>query len=158
MPQQDLAGSRTLYWEDFEVGATVEMGSHTFTQTEIIEFARQFDPQPFHVDPQAAAKSTFGGLIASGWHTCAICMRLNCETYINRSVSLGSPGLDSIRWLKPVRPGDTITYRRTVLESRASKSRAHVGLLRSRTEALNQAGELVMSMEGWGMFGRRPVP
>jgi acyl dehydratase len=85
-------------------------------------------------------------------------MRLNCESYINRTVSLGSPGLDNIRWLKPVRPGDTITFRRTVLESRASRSRPGVGLLRSRTEALNQAGELVMSMEGWGMFGRRPAP
>jgi acyl dehydratase len=85
-------------------------------------------------------------------------MRLNCESYINRTVSLGSPGLDNIRWLKPVRPGDTITFRRTVLESRASQSRPGVGLLRSRTEALNQAGELVMSMEGWGMFGRRPAP
>lgn len=147
-----------LYWEDFKVGDTQVMGSHTFTEAEIIEFARQFDPQPFHVDPRAAEKSAFGGLIASGWHTCAVCMRLNCETYINRTVSLGSPGLDSIRWLKPVRPGDTLTYRRTVLESRASQSRPGVGLLRSRTEALNQAGELVMSMEGWGMFGRRPAP
>jgi acyl dehydratase len=84
-------------------------------------------------------------------------MRLNCETYINRTVSLGSPGLDNIRWTKPVRPGDTITYRRTVLEARPSQSRPGVGLLRSRTEAHNQAGELVMSMEGWGMFGRRPA-
>jgi acyl dehydratase len=146
-----------LYWEDFRVGETIEMGRHTFTEAEIIEFARQFDPQPFHTDPVAAKSSAFGGLIASGWHTCAVCMRLNCETYINRTVSLGSPGLDNIRWLKPVRPGDTITYRRTVLESRASQSRPGVGLLRSRTEALNQHGELVMSMEGWGMFGRRPA-
>lgn len=146
-----------LYWEDFKVGQTVEMGSHTFTEAEIIEFAKQFDPQPFHTDPVAAKSSAFGGLIASGWHTCAVCMRLNCETYINRSVSLGSPGLDNIRWTKPVRPGDTITYRRIVLESRASQSRPGVGLLRSRTEALNQHGELVMSMEGWGMFGRRPT-
>jgi acyl dehydratase len=85
-------------------------------------------------------------------------MRFNCDSYINRSVSLGSPGLDNIRWQKPVRPGDIIAYRRTVLESRASQSRPGVGLLRSRTEALNQHGELVMSMEGWGMFGRRPAP
>ncbi|MGD9953634.1 MAG: MaoC family dehydratase [Burkholderiales bacterium] len=148
----------TLYWEDFKVGQTVEMGSHTFTEAEIIEFARQFDPQPFHTDPVAAKRSAFGGLIASGWHTCAVCMRLNCESYINRTVSLGSPGLDNIRWHKPVRPGDTITYRRTVLQSRASQSRPGVGLLLSRTEAFNQAGDLVMSMEGWGMFGRRPAP
>jgi acyl dehydratase len=146
----------TLYWEDFVVGETSPIGSHTFTQAEIIEFARQFDPQPFHVDPAAAAASAFGGLIASGWHTCAVCMRLSCESHINRSVSLGSPGLDNIRWHKPVRPGDTISYRRTVLEARASQSRPDMGLVRSRTEALNQAGEIVMSMEGWGMFGRRP--
>lgn len=147
----------TLYWEDFKVGETVEMGRHTFTEAEIIEFAKQFDPQPFHTDPVAAKTSFFGGIIASGWHTCAVCMRLNCDSYINRSVSLGSPGLDNIRWQKPVRPGDTITYRRIVLESRASQSRPGVGLLRSRTEALNQHGEVVMSMEGWGMFGRRPA-
>ena len=146
------------YWEDFKVGRRESIGSVVVDKDEVIEFAERYDPQPFHVDPQAAARSAFGGLIASGWHTCAICMRLNCETYINRAVSLGSPGLDNIRWLKPVRPGDTITYRRTVLESRASQSRPSVGLLRSRTEALNQAGDLVMSMEGWGMFGRRPAP
>jgi len=147
----------TLYWEDFKVGETVEMGTHTFTETEIIEFARQFDPQPFHIDPEAASKSSFGGLIASGWHICAIAMRLMVDKYVARSASLGSPGLDNIRWQKPVRPGDTITYRRIVLESRASQSRPGVGLLRSRTEALNQHGEVVMSMEGWGMFGRRPT-
>ncbi len=147
----------TLYWEDFKVGETVEMGTHAFTEAEIIKFAKQFDPQPFHADPVAAKASFYGGIIASGWHTCAVGMRLNCDTYINRTVSLGSPGLDNIRWPKPVRPGDTITYRRTVLESRASKSRPGVGLLRSLTEALNQRGEVVMSMEGWGMFGRRPA-
>ena len=145
------------YFEDFVVGQTVETAPHTLSESEIIAYAREFDPQPFHVDPAAAAKTIFGGLIASGWHTCAVCMRLNCDSYINRSVSLGSPGLDNIRWLKPVRAGDTITYRRTVLESRASLSRPGVGLLRSRTEALNQHGEVVMSMEGWGMFGRRPA-
>ena len=147
----------TLYWEDFKVGDCVEMGSHRFSAEEIIAFARQFDPQPFHIDPVAAKSSAFGGLIASGWHTCAVCMRLNCDSYINRTVSLGSPGLDNIRWLKPVRPGDTIRFRRTVLDARASLSRPGVGLLRSRTEALNQHGVVVMSMEGWGMFGRRPA-
>ena len=146
------------YFEDFAVGQRIATRGVTVTEASIVDFGLQFDPQPFHVDADAAAASAYGGLIASGWHTCAICMRLNCETYINRAVSLGSPGLDNIRWLKPVRPGDTITYRRTVLESRASQRRPSVGLLRSRTEALNQAGDLVMSMEGWGMFGRRPAP
>jgi acyl dehydratase len=146
-----------MWWEDFKVGDSAEMGKHRFTEDEIIAFARQFDPQPFHTDPQAAARSAFGGLIASGWHTCAIGMRLMVEDYVSRTVSLGSPGVDEIRWLKPVRPGDTLTYRRTVLESRASASRPGVGLVKQRWEAANQRGELVLSMEGWGMFGRRPA-
>jgi acyl dehydratase len=151
-----MSASASIYWEDFVVGETAELGRYTFTESEMIEFALKFDPQPFHVDPVAAQQSFFGGLIASGWHTCAVAMRILCESYINRSVSLGSPGLDNIRWLKPVRPGDTITYRRVVLEARASKSRPDAGLVKSRTEAVNQHGELVLSMEGWGMFGRRP--
>jgi acyl dehydratase len=145
-----------IYWEDFKPGERIEMGSHTFGEEEIVAFARQFDPQPFHVDREAAKKSFFGGLIASGWHTCAIGMRLTVESHVNNTRSLGSPGLDNIRWLKPVRAGDTITYSRIVLESRASASRPDAGLVKSRWEAVNQAGELVMTMEGWGMFGRRP--
>lgn len=146
-----------MWWEDFKVGDSADIGSHRFTEDEIIAFARQFDPQPFHTDPQAAARSAFGGLIASGWHTCAIAMRLIVENYVNRAASLGSPGVDAIRWLKPVRPGDTLSYRRIVLESRASASRPGVGLVKQRWEARNQRGELVLSMEGWGMFGRRPA-
>jgi acyl dehydratase len=147
----------SLFWEDFVVGEVHEMGRHTFTSDEIIEFATRFDPQPIHIDPAAASKSFFGGLIASGWHTCSVGMRFAVDSYINRGVSLGSPGLDNIRWHKPVRPGDTITYRRIVLASRASKSMHGVGLMQGRIEATNQHGELVMSNEGWGMFGRRPV-
>lgn len=151
-----MSAGETLYWEDFRVGDAVTMGSHTFTEEEMIDFARKFDPQPFHIDPLAARDSYFGGLIASGWHTCAIAMRLLCENYINRSASLGSPGIEKLRWLQPVRAGDTLTYRRVVLEARASNSRPDMGLVRSRTEAVNQKGETVMSFEGWGMFGRRP--
>jgi len=132
------------------------MGKHTFTADEIIEFAKKFDPQPIHTDPEAARASYFGGLIASGWHTCAVGMRFAVDSYINSGVSLGSPGLDNIRWLKPVRPGDTITYRRTTLASRPSKSLPGVGLMQGRIEAINQDGEVVMTNEGWGMFGRRP--
>jgi len=150
------AADGTIWWEDFKAGETVEMGRHTFTEQEIIDFARQYDPQPFHIDPDAAGQGFFGGLIASGWHTCAIGMRLMVESYITRTRSLGSPGLDSVRWLKPVRPGDTLTYTRTALEVRPSASRADVGLVKSRWEAVNQRGELVLTMEGWGMFGRRP--
>ena len=145
-----------IWWEDFKVGERSEMGRHTFGEQEIIDFGRQFDPQPFHVDPEAAQRSPFGGLIASGWHTCAIGMRLMVEQYIGRTVSLGSPGIENVNWLKPVRAGDTLTYSRIVLESRASLSRAGVGLVKHRWEAVNQAGETVLTMEGWGMYGRRP--
>jgi acyl dehydratase len=144
-----------IWWEDFKVGEEAELGRHTFTEDEIVAFGRQFDPQPFHVDRQAAKESAFGGLIASGWHTCAVGMRLMCEGYINRTASLGSPGIDSIRWLKPVRPGDTIAYRRIVVEARASTTRKGVGLVKHRWEAHNQQGELVLTMEGLGFFGRK---
>jgi acyl dehydratase len=155
--QNDPPHAEPLWWEDFRVGETVELGTHAFTADEIIAFARQFDPQPFHVDPVAARASVYGGLIASGWHTCAVGMRLMCDAYINRTRSMGSPGVENVRWPKPVRPGDTIAYRRTVLESRVSRSRPNAGLVKSRWDALNQNGEVVMTMEGWGMLGRRPV-
>jgi acyl dehydratase len=145
-----------IWWEDFKVSDSAQMGQHTFSAQEMVEFARRFDPQPFHVDAAAAGSSFFGGLIASGWHTCAVGMRLMCESYLNGSKSLGAPGLDQIRWPKPVRPGDTLVYRRTVLAARASTSRPGVGLVKHRWEAVNQQGELVLTMEGWGMFGRRP--
>jgi acyl dehydratase len=144
-----------IWWEDFRVGDSSEIGRHTFTEEEIVAFARQYDPQPFHVDAERAKQSAFGGLIASGWQTCAVGMRLMCEAYINETASLGSPGVDSIRWLKPVRAGDTLTYRRSVLESRASATREGVGLVKHRWEAVNQQGELVLTMEGWGFFGRK---
>jgi acyl dehydratase len=146
-----------IWWEDFKVGERSEMGRHTFGEDEIVAFARQFDPQPFHLDAQAAASTPFGGLIASGWHTCAVGMRLMVDQYIGRTVSLGSPGIEDIRWLKPVRAGDTLTYSRTVTESRASTTRAGVGLVKHRWEAVNQSGETVLTMQGWGMYGRRPA-
>ena len=146
-----------LYWEDFVVGDALVMGAHTFSPEEIVAFARLYDPQPFHVDPSQADASFFGGLIASGWHTCAVGMRFAVDSYINASASMGSPGVDNIRWPRPVRPGDTITYSRTVIASRASQSRPGVGLVQVRIDAVNQAGETVMTNEGWGMFGRRPA-
>jgi acyl dehydratase len=150
LPADDL-----LHWEDLHDSGRMEMGKHTFTEAEIIAFARQFDPQPFHVDPEAAKSSFFGGLIASGWHTCSMAMRLMVDKYVSRSASLGSPGLDNIRWLAPVRAGDTITYYRDTIGARASASKPEIGLLQSRWEAVNQRGETVMTMEGWGMFRRR---
>ncbi len=141
------------YWEDFRIGERAELGSHTFSEEEIVAFGRQFDPQPFHVDKLAARNTVFGGLIASGWHTCAVGMRLLCDA--KRAASLGSPGIESIRWLAPVRPGDTLAYSHSVLETRASSSRKGVGLVKHRWEAVNQHGELVLTLEGWGMFGRK---
>ena len=144
-----------LYWEDFKVGETAPMGEKLVDRDEVIAFARAYDPQPFHIDEQAARQSMFGGLIASGWHTCAMVMRMMVDSYLGDSASLGSPGVDNVRWLKPVRPGDTIRATRTVLETRASQSRPEIGLMKSRWEVHNQRGELVMSMEGTGLFQRR---
>ena len=143
------------YFEDFKAGDVIAMGEHTLTRNEIVTFAREFDPQPFHVDEDAARESIFGGLIASGWHTCSLVMRLMCDSHLNQSASLGSPGLDNIRWLLPVRPGDTIRAQRIILETRTSQSKPHVGIIKSRWEVHNQKDELVLTMEGYGMFGRR---
>jgi len=144
------------YWEDFTVGEVIELGACAISEADVLAFARKYDPQPFHVDPEAARATIFGGLIASGWHTCAIAMRLMVDKYVGRSASLGSPGLDNIRWLAPVREGDTITYRRRITAARPSESKPGVGLVHSHWEALNQRGETVMTMEGWAMFRRRP--
>lgn len=149
--------SRTvrLYWEDFAVGSVREFGAMPVTREAIITFASQFDPQPFHLDDAAAEASLFGGLSASGWHTCAMAMRMMCDDYLLESSSLGSPGIDNLKWHRPVRPGDTLSMRLSVLEARPMASRPAVGLVQSRWEVLNQAGETVLSMTGWGMFGRR---
>lgn len=143
------------YWEDFKPGETREFGSVTPTREETIAFARAFDPQPFHLDDEAAAASMFGRLSASGWHTCAMTMRLMVDGFLNESASLGSPGMDNIKWLKPVYPGDTLTLRLTVVESRPMKSRPDVGLVKSITAMFNQDGDQVLHMEGYGMYRRR---
>ena len=144
-----------LYWEDFVVGSVAEFGPRLVTREEIIAFAAEFDPQPFHLDERAAAETMLGGLAASGWHTCAIGMRLIADGFILNSASMGSPGVDEVRWLKPVRPGDELTLRRTVLDVRPLKSRPEWGLVRFRFEMLNQAGELMMTQENVNFFGRR---
>lgn len=143
------------YFEDYQPGAVHEFGSITIREIEIIEFARRFDPQPFHIDPEAAEQSVFGGLIASGWHTASLTMRLLVENYVSRVASLGSPGVDEVRWLKPVRPGDTLSARVTVLESKISRSKPDRGTIRSFVETLNQHREVVMTWRGIGMFRRR---
>ena len=144
-----------FYWEDFPAGQVRETGRHTFTEEEMVVFARQYDRQRFHVDPVGARKTMFGGLIASGWHTCAIAMRLMCDAYLTRSACLGSPGLDSLKWLKPVRAGDEIRFRAKVLVSRPSASKHGIGLTKFLWDAVNADGETVLAMEGWQLFERR---
>lgn len=145
------------YFEDFVVGETITVGSRTVTEEEIVVFAKQFDPQPFHVDKEAAAQSMFGGIIASGWHTCSLIMRLMVDGFLKDSTSLGSPGVDEVRWIKPVRGGDTLTVTTTILDVKASGSRPDRGVVWTEWRATNQHGELVATIKGMGMFGRRVV-
>jgi acyl dehydratase len=147
------------YLEDFKPGDIFESPSrYTITEEAIVAFAREFDPQPFHVDAQAASKSMYGGLLASGWHTGAVMMRLLCDGVLRDAASLGSPGIDELRWIKPVRPGDTLRIRMTVLEVIPSRSKPDRGVVRSLTEVLNQSDEVVMTTRGISLFGRKPSP
>jgi acyl dehydratase len=145
-----------LYLEDFAPGQVRESAPRTLTKAEIIAFARQYDPQPFHTDETAAKHSVYQGLIASGWQTVGIMMRLLWDTFLKDTASLGSPGSDEIRWLKPVRPDDTLRARFTITEVVPSRSKPDRGIVRMFTEVLNQHGEVVMTHRGLGMFGRRP--
>lgn len=153
----DAAKTYKYYWEDFVPGSVREFGAMPVTREAVIDFARQFDPQPFHLDDVAAEASLFGRLSASGWHTCAMTMRMMCDDYLLDSASLGSPGLENLKWHKPVGPGDTLRVRLTVLAARPMASRPEVGLVQSRWEVLNQHRETVLTMDGWGMFRRRPA-
>jgi acyl dehydratase len=146
-----------LYFEDFPPGDVRESGARTVTREEMLAFAREFDPQPFHIDEAAARQTIYGGLIASGWHTIAIYMRLMWDSYLKDTVSLGSPGVDEVRWLMPVRPGDTLRARFTVVDALPSRSKPDRGIVRSLSEVFNQRGEVVMTLRGLGMFGRRPA-
>lgn len=143
------------YWEDLEVGSTHELGSVAPTREQILDFAREFDPQPFHLDDAAAEASVFGKLCASGWHTCAMAMRLMVDNFLSQAAALGSPGLESLKWTQPVFPGDTLSLRHIVVDRRPMNSRPDVGLVRTVWEMHNQHGEQVLHMEGWGMFRRR---
>jgi acyl dehydratase len=144
-----------FFWEDFPVGQVREFGAYAVTREAVLAFAREFDPQPFHLDDAAAEASLFGRLAASGWHTCAMAMRMMCDAYLLESASLGSPGLEKLSWKKPVYPGDTLHVRLEVLESRGLASRPEVGMIRSRWDVMNQADDTVLTMEGFGMFRRR---
>jgi acyl dehydratase len=143
-------------FEDFEPGQVYELGTRTVTEDEIVAFAREWDPQPFHVDPEAAKDSVFGGLIASGWQTGAIWMRMYVDSMLG-SAARGSPGIEELRWLAPVRPGDTLSGRLTVLDVSPSATRPDRGTIRIRGEVVNQDGVTVMAMTSRGHFGRRPA-
>ena len=144
-----------IYFEDFHPGQVREIQGPSLTREAIVEFAQLYDPQPFHLSEEAARQSHFGGLVASGWQTVAVCMRLICDLYLLEAASLGSPGIDELRWTKPVRPGDSLRLKMTVLETKISRSRPEMGSVRSRWEVSNQHGEIVMHMTGWGLFSRR---
>lgn len=145
------------YFEDLKVGAKLPLGQYTFERDEILEFAGKYDPQPFHMDDEAARASVFGGLIASGWHTCAAMMKLLVDGLLHDSSSLGSPGIDEIRWLKPVRVGDTLDVVLVVEGARASQSKPDRGLLVMRSEGYNQDGEQVVYVRSKLLMGRRPA-
>lgn len=145
------------HFEDFRPGDVIELGSRTITKEAIIAFAKEFDPQVFHVDEEAAKQTIYGGLLASGWHTGSLLMRLLCDGLLARTASLGSPGIDELRWLKPVRPGDTLAGRMTVIESIPSRSKPDRGMVRSLMELRNQHGEVVLTVKGLSLLGRRPA-
>jgi acyl dehydratase len=137
------------------VGQVRDLGTISPSREDIIAFASQFDPQPFHLDDAAGAASVFGGLCASGWHTCSMAMRLMVTNFLQQTSSLGSPGLENIQWKKPVYPNDTLRLQTTVLETKPMGRRPDVGMTRNLWEMFNQHGDKVLHMEGWGMFRRR---
>ncbi|MGC8659140.1 MAG: NTP transferase domain-containing protein [Desulfomonilaceae bacterium] len=143
------------YFEDYVPGSVHEFGSITVDQNEIISFAKRFDPQTFHTDPEAAKKSIYGGLIASGWHSASLLMRLFVDHYLSHVASLGSPGVEELRWLKPVRPGDTLSLRITVSKTKRSRSKPDRGIVYSYCEAINQNGDVVMTMKALNLISCR---
>ena len=156
MSDRDLAVPVTdRYFEDYVPGAVCVFGEIAMTESEIIDFARRYDPQPMHTDPVVAARGPFGGLIASGWHTTACVMRLLVERYLSHVAAIVSPGIDEMRWKAPVRPGDVLRVRVTVEDASASRSKPDRGLVRSLIEVLNQHDEVVQSMRAMNLIRRR---
>ena len=143
------------YFEDYEADCTYDCGQRLVLESEIIEFAQRYDPQPFHIDPVEARRSIYGGVIASGWHTGALTMRLLVENYVSTVASLGSPGIETLRWPAPVRPGDTLTVTVEVLEARVSRSKPDRGIVRSKGRTSNQKGVQVMALVSANFFLRR---
>ncbi len=160
-PRSLMAFSHAIddrYFEDYVEGSVHSFGSIAVEADEIIAFAKQFDPQDFHTDPDAAKRTPFGGLIASGWHTAGLMMRLYAEHYLTHVASLASPGVDELRWLKPVRPGDRLSVRVTVLKAAPSKSKPDRGAVTSLVEVFNQDNEAVMTLKPVNIVARRPTP
>lgn len=147
MNDQSRALPAERYFEDYLPGSVHEFGPIAVAEEEVLAFARRYDPQAIHIDREAAARGVYGGLIASGWHTAALMMRLYAENYLSDASSLGSPGLDELRWLLPVRPGDSLSVRVSIQDARRSLSKPDRGLVHSSIEVLNQRGEAVMSMK-----------
>jgi len=143
-PASKAARTPSIFYEDIEVQKPKGFGRKVVTKEEVIEFALAFDPQPFHTDEELAKETHIGELIASGWHSCGMLMRMICDEYMNEMASQGSPGVEETRWLKPVRPGDVVSGRYTCLSKRVSRSRPDIGLCRMQFEMLNQHGEVVM--------------
>ena len=142
-----------LYYEDIIVGSSATFGKYKVTREEVMQFAEAYDPQPFHLDDEAAAQTHFGRLSASGWHTCAMTMRMMVENMKeHKQAGLGSPGVDNLRWAKPVYPGDTLSCRTEILEKRRSQSRPDMGIFKSKGETFNQNGELVLEMVSNGLI------
>ncbi len=146
------------YFEDYTVGETAEFGDYPITEDEIIDFAKRYDPQPFHIDRQAATQTIYGGLIASGWMTASVMMRMLVDHFVSPVSSMGSPGIDELRWQRPVRPGDRLHVRVTVLETRRSGSKPDRGVVKVHQEAINQNGEVVMSIKGMALYKCRTLP
>ncbi len=144
-----------IYFEDFAAGQEYDLGSRTLDRAAIVDFATEFDPQPFHVDEEAAEQSIYGGLIASGWQTCCVYMRLLCDSFLLQVHSMGSPGVDELRWLGPVRPGDTLSAKLRIDEVRVSKSKPDRGIVMTAGEVRNQDGVLVLTLKSPLMVRRR---
>jgi len=144
------------YWEDFFKGQVFQCGPVQISEQEILQFASQYDPQRFHVNTEAAKNTPFKGLIASGWQTGSLMMRMVCDGFLVNSSSIGSPGLESLKWLKPVRPGDILRTSVEVLETRPLNSKPHLGMMNSRWSCFNQNDELTTTLEAWIMFEKRP--
>jgi acyl dehydratase len=144
------------YFEDYPVGEVAEFGDYPVSEQEVVDFATRYDPQPFHIDAQAARGTIYGGLISSGWMTASCAMRMMVDHYISPLASMGSPGIDELRWLRPVRPGDRLRMRVSVVDVRASQSKPDRGMVQFLEEVVNQEGTTIMTLKGFGMYARRP--